>query len=184
MYPAGSGKAWMTSWSQQRVVRTVLKLFIFMELFHKHSLLLVLPILYQCCSLVAKSCPTLCNPKDCSPSGSSVHGILQASILEWVAISSSRGSSWLRDRTCISCLAGRSFLFPEPSVPIPPCSDEKMGLWDACDLPRSVGHRDCVRLSRLSATGHKLSSWSQCQMTLTRHKKEWKNATCSNMDAA
>ena len=42
---------------------------------------------------VAQSCPTLCNPVDCSPPGSSVHGILQARILEWVAISFSRGSS-------------------------------------------------------------------------------------------
>ena len=49
------------------------------------------------CSLkggeVAQSCPTLCDPVDCSPQGSSVHGIFQASILEWVAISFSRGSS-------------------------------------------------------------------------------------------
>ena len=44
----------------------------------------------------------LCNPMDCSRPGSSVHGILQARILEWVAISSSRGSSWHRDRTWIS----------------------------------------------------------------------------------
>ena len=43
--------------------------------------------------LVAKSRPTLCDPMDCSPPGSSVHGILQARIREWVAISSSRGSS-------------------------------------------------------------------------------------------
>ena len=43
--------------------------------------------------LFAQSCPTLCNPMDCSPPGSSVHGILQARILEWVAISSSRRSS-------------------------------------------------------------------------------------------
>ena len=42
---------------------------------------------------VAQSCPTLCDPIDCSPPGSSVHGILQARILEWVAISFSRGSS-------------------------------------------------------------------------------------------
>ena len=42
---------------------------------------------------VAQSCPTLCNPVDCSPPGSSVHGILMARILEWVAISFSRGSS-------------------------------------------------------------------------------------------
>ena len=42
---------------------------------------------------IAQSCPTLCDPLDCSPPGSSVHGILQARILEWVAISFSRGSS-------------------------------------------------------------------------------------------
>ena len=57
----------------------------------------------------AQSCPTLCDPLDCSPPGSSVHGIFQARILEWVAISYSRGSSWPRDQTrvsCISCLTG------------------------------------------------------------------------------
>ena len=47
---------------------------------------------------VAQSCLTLCNPMDCDPF---VHGIFQARILEWVAISSSRGSSWPRDQTCI-----------------------------------------------------------------------------------
>ena len=46
---------------------------------------------------------------DWSPPGSSVHGILQARILEWVAISFSRGSSWRRDRTWVSCIAGRFF---------------------------------------------------------------------------
>ena len=49
--------------------------------------------------LVAKSCLTLCNPMDCSPPGSSAHGISQARILEGVAISFSRGSSPSRDRT-------------------------------------------------------------------------------------
>ena len=58
-------------------------------------------------SKVAQSCPTLCNPVDCSLPGSSVHGILQARILEWVAISFSRGSSWLRDQTQVSRIAGR-----------------------------------------------------------------------------
>ena len=43
--------------------------------------------------LVTQSCPTLCDPMDCSPPGSSVHGTFQARILEWVAISFSRGSS-------------------------------------------------------------------------------------------
>ena len=47
---------------------------------------------------------------DCSPPGSSVHGILQARILEWVAISFSRGSSQSRDRTRVSCIAGRRFI--------------------------------------------------------------------------
>ena len=58
---------------------------------------------------VAQSCPTLCDPVDCSPPGSSAHGILQARILEWVAISFSRGSSWPRDQTQVSCIAGRHF---------------------------------------------------------------------------
>ena len=49
-----------------------------------------------------KSCPILCNPMDCSPPGSSVHGSLQARILEWVVISFSRGSSRPRDQTGIS----------------------------------------------------------------------------------
>ena len=48
------------------------------------------------------SCPTLCNPMDCSPPGSSVHWILQARILEWVAMPSSRESSQIRDRTHVS----------------------------------------------------------------------------------
>ena len=54
-----------------------------------------------------QSCLTLCDPMDCSPPGSSVHGILQTRILEWVAISFSKGSSWPRDRTCISCICRR-----------------------------------------------------------------------------
>ena len=58
---------------------------------------------------VAQSCPTLCNPMDCSLWGSSVHGIFQARVLEWVAISFSRGSSRPRDWTRVSCIAGRHF---------------------------------------------------------------------------
>ena len=59
--------------------------------------------------LVAQLCPTLCDPMDCSPSGSSVHGILQARILEWVAISFYRGSSQPKDQTQVSCIAGSLF---------------------------------------------------------------------------
>ena len=61
-------------------------------------------LLFCCCCLVAQSLATLRGPMDCSPSGSSVHGILQARILECVAISSSKGSSWPRDQTWVSCL--------------------------------------------------------------------------------
>ena len=60
-------------------------------------------------SEVAQSCPNLCDPMDCSPPGSFIHGILQARILEWVAISFSRGSSQPRDQTQVFCIAGRRF---------------------------------------------------------------------------
>ena len=59
--------------------------------------------------LVAQLCPTLCDPADCSPSVSCVHGILQARIVEWIAIPFSRGSSQPRDRTLVSCIAGKLF---------------------------------------------------------------------------
>ena len=59
--------------------------------------------------LVTQSWPTLYDPMDCSLQGFSVHGIFQASILEWIAISFSKGSSWPRDRTWVSCPAGRFF---------------------------------------------------------------------------
>ena len=65
-----------------------------------------------CCCLVAKSRPTLCGPMDCNPPGSSVHGICQARILEWVAISFSRGSSRPKDRTHVSCVS--------PALPVDP----------------------------------------------------------------
>ena len=59
--------------------------------------------------LVAQSCLTLCDPTDCSPPVSSVHGILQARTLEWITIPFSRGSSWPRDQTQVSCIAGKLF---------------------------------------------------------------------------
>ena len=55
-------------------------------------------------SEVAQSCPTLCDPMDCSLQGSSVHGIFQAIVLEWISISFSRGSSQPRDRTRVKSL--------------------------------------------------------------------------------
>ena len=60
-------------------------------------------------SEVVQSCPTLCDPMDCSPPVSSVHVIFQARVLECIAISFSRGSFWPRDQTQVSCIAGRRF---------------------------------------------------------------------------
>ena len=67
-------------------------------------------------SEVIQSCPTLCNPMGWSLPGSSVHGILQARVLEWVAISFSRGSSWPRDRTQVSCIVSRRYTIWATSI--------------------------------------------------------------------
>ena len=67
--------------------------------------------------LVAQLCPTPCNPMDYSLPGSSVHGISQARVLEWVAIPFSRGSSQPRDRTQVSCIAGRFLPSESPGKP-------------------------------------------------------------------
>ena len=63
--------------------------------------------IYESESVVTQSCPTLSDPVDCSLPGSSVHGILQARILEWIAIPFSRGSSRPRNRTWVSLIVGR-----------------------------------------------------------------------------
>ena len=58
---------------------------------------------------VVQSCPTLCDPMDCSLPGSSVHGIFQTIVLEWIAISFSKGSSQPRDHTWVSRVVDRRF---------------------------------------------------------------------------
>ena len=68
-------------------------------------------IMYIVCVLVSESCLTLCDPMDSSTSGSSVHGFLQARILEWVAIPFSRGSSQPGDGTNPSLLHCRKILY-------------------------------------------------------------------------
>ena len=68
-----------------------------------HTILIIVKVKM----LVAQSCLSLCDPMNCSLSGSSVYGIFQARVLEWGAISLSRGSSQPRDRTWVSCTAGR-----------------------------------------------------------------------------
>ena len=69
--------------------------------------------MYVCCAKLLQSCPSLCDPMDCSPPGSTVHGILQVRILEWVAMPSSRRSSSPRDWTRVSYVSciGRWVLY-------------------------------------------------------------------------
>ena len=72
-----------------------------------------------CACVCPQSWPTLCDPMDCSPPGSSVHGIIQARILEEVAVSYSEGSSQPRDRTCVSSVSSfsRRILYHFPGLP-------------------------------------------------------------------
>ena len=90
--------------------------------------------------------PTLCDPLDCSPQGSSIHGILQARILEWVAISSSRGSSQPRDQTWVSCITSRFFT-----------------LWVTREAPRQlyqVPYSQALRIRMTNLVGHYSSNYS------------------------
>ena len=82
---------------------------------------------------VIQSCPTLYDPMDCSPPGSSVHGILQARILEWIAIPFSRGSSHPRDQTLISCITARFFTI---------WATGKSKIWNASWVCMSFLHRE------------------------------------------
>ena len=84
--------------------------------------------------LVTQSCLTLCDPMDCSPPGSSVHGILQARILEWVATSYPRGYSQLRDGTCVSCISyfGRHILYHHVTWEIPQLCTLSTGHMGTC----------------------------------------------------
>ena len=70
------------------------------------------------CTLLLQSCPALCDTVDCSLPGSSVHGIILARILECFAISSSRGSSQLRDPTCSFCITAGFFTTEPPGKPL------------------------------------------------------------------
>ena len=81
-----------------------------------------------------QSCPTLCDPMDCSPPASSVHGILQARILEWAAISSSGGLPTQGSKTCLLCL----LLWQAVSLPLEP-SGKPRGKINLTELICSLG---------------------------------------------
>ena len=88
--------------------------------------------------LAIQSCPTLCDPIDCSLAGSYVPGILKVRLLEWVPMSFSRGSSWPRDRTQGSCTTGRFFTVWAPREAREICRSAKWargGLWQIQRCP-------------------------------------------------
>ena len=82
--------------------------------------------------LVAHSGPTLCHPMDCNPPGSSVLGVFQARIMEWVATPFSRGSSRPRDGTPVSCIAGRFFHYSLGNI------DQR--LWAIAEVERDLNN--------------------------------------------
>ena len=92
---------------------------------------------YKVKMLVTQSCLTLCNLMNCSPPGSSVHGILQARILEWVAISFSRGSSQPRDQPLPPALQMDSLPPEPPGIPIQstPSNILSVSRWSVPRLP-------------------------------------------------
>ena len=99
--------------------------------------------------LVTQWCPTLCDPMDCSLLGSSVHGILQARILEWVAIFFSRESSWPRDQPLISCIADRFFtIWATREAPIG---------WNSCIFLQLISQVLSDRMTVTLATVHYFS---------------------------
>ena len=83
--------------------------------------------------LVVQTRPTLCNLMDCSPPGSSVHGISQARILEWVAISFPRGTPPPRDQTQVPCTAGRF-----STILATRCDDKRQRLEWGVNKPRTT----------------------------------------------
>ena len=100
----------------------------------------------------AQSCPTFSNPMDCSPPSSSVRGISQARILEWVAISFSKRSSWPRDQTHISCI-GQQILLPLSHLGS--LEEEKKNHWASTPYPLKA-RRVCLHALAVStiATAH------------------------------
>ena len=109
-----------------------------------------------CCAQSPQSCPTLCDPVDCSPPGYSVHGISQARILEWVVVPSFRRSSQPRDWTPVSYLSRTGWFLPlvPPGKPVlnipffyfqlgfPDGSDSRETICNAGDLGWSLSQED------------------------------------------
>ena len=115
-------------------------------------------ILLLCCANLLWLCPSLCNPMDCSLPVFSVHGILQARTLEWVAMPFCRGSSRRRDRTDVSqvsCTAGGLFTTSSPGKPRRRHrAGTQIGAVSTGFLPQGqMGKKSQTKDSRLQKTG-------------------------------
>ena len=111
--------------------------------------------LLRACSCLVVSCQVLCHPLGCSLPGFSTPGVLQARILEWVAFSSSRGSSRARDRTHpprVSCVAGE--LLTAESSREPLCLFSSLCVWDNQDLLYCTGN--CIQHHVIYCNGKQL----------------------------
>ena len=99
------------------------------------------------CAKLLQSCPVLCDPVDCSPPGSSVHGNLQARILKWVANPFSRGSSQPREQTQVSCIAGRLYCLSHQGNPL---FKDKFFFFKKKNKPQYLNHSDVSRQQSLN----------------------------------
>ena len=137
-----------------------------------------------------QSCPTLCGCMDCSPPGPSVHRILQARILEWVAMPSSRGSSLPRDWTHVTCIAGGFFTTEPPGKPtagyywaikknklllLPGTWGDLAGIWWLKEGRHEILHSVWFHLRWRSRIG-KTNSWWTGQNTDYLLDSAWKGA--------
>ena len=112
--------AYYIVWDSRALYRKIIlrwfgynKSLLYLQIFYKFDILSKIMCFEDSAqfSPVAQLCLTLCDPMGCSLLGSSVHGIFQAIVLEWIAISFSRGSSWPRDRTWVSRIVDRRLTF-------------------------------------------------------------------------
>ena len=129
------------------------------------------------CYVIAKLCLALCDPMDCSPPGSSVHGILQARILEWVTIPCSGGPSWPRDRMHVFCIVGRFFTTEPPEKP------QNMQLWRLQGL--HMGEREGMESREPTLKGHGQNlSCSETPCRSSNMTGAWGRPTCWSWRAA